>query len=130
MSSTFPFVPVTYPTSSMPGIDALSEYAHYDPRNAAHMDNEEGIQLFPGEHYGMSQIARAYPFEQWLNNYWRLFHPTFPVVHQFTLACGGELSPMLYAAMIAIDLQFSNEAGERHKAMELHKSCARLLLQV
>lgn len=118
-----------YPTSNMAGLDAMSPYTHYDPHNLVQMDNEEGIQLFPGAHYGMSQIARAYPFEQWLNNYWRLFHPTFPIVHRFTFAC-RELSPMLYAAMIAIDLSISKDAGQRRKAAELHKTCTRLLLQV
>ncbi|KAJ4991627.1 hypothetical protein SVAN01_03008 [Stagonosporopsis vannaccii] len=128
VSSSFPFVPVTYPASSIPGMDMMSDYTQYDSRNIVQMDNEEGIQLFPGEHYGMSQIAHAYPFNQWLNNYWRLFHPTFPVVHRFTLSC-GEISPMLYASMIAIDLHFSNHAHQRRRAMELHKICTRLLLQ-
>lgn len=107
----------------------MSQYAQYDAHSLVQMDNEEGTQLFPGEHYGMSQIMRAFPFEQWLNNYWRHFHPTFPIVHRFTLARNG-LSPMLYAAMIAIDLQYSHDAGQKHKALELHKNCTRLLLQV
>ncbi len=125
-------MPVSYTTSEISmhtGIDAISQYTQYDPRTVVPMDTEEGLQLFPGEHYGMSQIARAYPFEQWLNNYWRLFHPAFPVVHRFTFAC-RDLSPMLYAAMIAIDLHYSDDAGHNRRARQLHKQCVQLLLQV
>jgi hypothetical protein len=90
------------------------------------MDNEESVQLFPGEHYGMSQIARAYPFEQWLNSYWRLFHPTFPIVHRFTVA-HLETSPMLYAAMATIGAYYSNDSDN---ARELHDRCVKLLVRV
>lgn len=129
MAPSFPFIPEAYPTSNMPGLDAMSHYAQFDPQDMVQMDHEEGIQLFPGEHYGMSEIARAFPFEQWLNSYWRLFHPTFPIVHRFALTC-RELSPMLYAAMIAIDLQYSHHAVQRQKGQEIHKLCTSLLLQV
>ncbi|KAH6621959.1 hypothetical protein C7974DRAFT_338811 [Boeremia exigua] len=131
MASSFPFMPVSYATSNMPmhaSFDTMAQYPQYDPHNVVQMDNEEGLQLFPENHYGMSQIMRAYPIEQWLNNYWRLFHPAFPIVHRFTFA-SRDLSPMLYAAMIAIDLQYSNDAGQRQRAWELHKCCTRLLLQ-
>ncbi len=110
-------------------IDALTHYGPYDPHNVVQMDQEEGAQLFPGEHYGMSQIARTYPFDQNLNNYWRLFHPAFPVIHRFAFA-SLEPSPLLYAAMIAIDLQYSNDVHDRDRAQRLHKLCVKLLDQV
>lgn len=130
--SSFPYTTASYLTSDMPihaSIAPMMNYAAYDPHNVVQMDIDEGVQLFPGDHYGMSQIARAFPSEQSLNNYWRLFHPTFPVVHRFTLT-QLELSPMLYAAMIAIDLHYSNNIAQRQKARELHKVCVRLLSQV
>ncbi|KAJ8116425.1 hypothetical protein OPT61_g2158 [Boeremia exigua] len=129
MASSFPFMPVSYPTSDMPmhaSIDAMSQYTQYDPR-VVQMDHEEGLQLFQ-EQYGMSQTTRAYPFEQSLNNYWRLLHPTFPIVHRFTFA-SRDVSPMLYAAMIAIGLHYSDDAAQKREARQLHKRCVALLSQ-
>jgi hypothetical protein len=130
--SSFPYTTGSYSASDMPMytmVPPVTHYGAYDPHNVAQMDAEEGVHLFPGDHYGMSQIMCAYPSEQWLNYYWRLFHPTFPVVHRFTFD-RLELSPMLYAAMIAIDLYYSNIAAKRQKARELHKVCIKLLNQV
>ena len=130
VASTFPYTAPLYPTSNMPlypDLTSTTHYGAYDPHNLVQMDIGEGIQLFPEGQYGMSQILRAYPSE--LNNYWRLFHPTFPVVHRFTFA-RLELSPILYAAMIAIDLHYSNDPSEKHRAWELHKTCVALLTQV
>ena len=108
---------------------SITHYGAYDPQNVVQMDAEEGVHLFPGDQYGMSEIMRAFPSEQRLNYYWRLFHPTFPVVHRFTFD-RLELSPMLYAAMIAIDLYYSNVTAKRQQARELHKVCIKLLNQV
>lgn len=130
--SSFACPPMSYPTTSMPmhaSFGAVAHYGPYDPHGVVHMDQEEGAQLFPGEHYGMSQIVRAFPFEQNLNNYWRLFHPTFPIVHRFTFS-RLELSPLLYAAMIAINLQYSMNVGDRSRAQSIHKLCVKLLDQV
>lgn len=107
-------------------VGAIAQYGQYDPNVLVQMDNEESAQLFSGEHYGMSQIARAYPFEQWLNSYWRLFHPAFPIVHRFTLV-HLETSPMLYAAIAAIGAHYSNDT---HNARALHERCVKLLARV
>ncbi|KAF3035333.1 hypothetical protein E8E12_006065 [Didymella heteroderae] len=128
IASTFPYTPVSYATTNMPmdaGIGAIAHFGQYESHTLVQMDNEESAQLFPGEHYGMSQFARAYPFEQWLNSYWRLFHPTFPIVHRFTFD-RLETSPMLYAAMVAIGAHFSNDI---HDARELHERCVKLLVK-
>lgn len=130
--SGFPYTTGSYSVSDMPMytmIPPVTHYGAYEPHNVVQMDAEEGVHLFPGDHYGMSQIMCAFPSEQRLNYYWRLFHPTFPVVHRFTFD-RLELSPMLYAAMIAIDLYFSNTTAERKEARELHKVCVKLLNQV
>jgi hypothetical protein len=130
--SSFPYTTGSYSVSDMPMytmIPPVTHYGAYDPHNVVQMDAEEGVHLFPGDHYGMSQIMCAFPSEQWLNYYWRLFHPTFPVVHRFTFD-RLKLSPMLYAAMIAIDLYYSNSIAKRQKARDLHKVCIKLLNQV
>lgn len=131
-ASGFPYTTRPYSTSDMPIQTIMAPMAHYDaydPHNLLQMDIEEGMHLFPGDHYGMSQITRTFPSEQRLNKYWRLFHPTFPVVHRFTFD-RLEQSPMLYAAMIAIDLYYSNDVVQRQEARELHKACVKLLNQV
>jgi hypothetical protein len=129
IASTFPYTSVSYPTTNMPmhaSIGTVAHYEQYHPHNLIQMDNEESAQLFPGEHYGMSQLARAYPFEQWLNSYWRHFHPTFPIVHRFTFI-SLETSPMLCAAMAAIGAYYSNDVFD---ARELHDRCVKQLVNV
>ena len=116
---------MSIPTS----MDTMAGYGHFGPRTMIQRDEEEGVILFGDEQYGMASISHTHPFEQYLDYYWRLFHPTFPVVHRFTFD-RLELSPMLYAAMIAIDLYFSNITAERKEARELHKVCVKLLNQV
>lgn len=128
MAPTFPYTPVSYSTD-MPmhvSIGTAAQYGHYDPHDLVQMDHEEEVQLFHGAHYGMSQIARAEPFEQWLNSYWRRFHPTFPVVHRPTFASIGA-SPLLCAAMCAIGAHHSNDS---YNARDLHARCVKLLLKV
>jgi hypothetical protein len=131
IASSFPYMPASYPTASMSmhAVGAVTHYGHFGSNTLVEMDNEEGAILFPDQQYGMSQIARTYPFEQYLNNYWRLFHPTFPVVHRFTFA-SFEPSPMLYAAMIAIGAQYSNGTTDKRRARLLHDRCVKLLEQV
>lgn len=129
IASSFPYTPVSYATTNVPmqaSIGAIAHYGPYDPNVLVQMDNEESAQLFPGEHYGMSQSAPAYPFEQWLNSYWRLFHPTFPIVHRFAFA-RLEASTMLYAAMAAIGAHYSKDT---YNARELHERCVKLLAKV
>ncbi|KAF1931157.1 uncharacterized protein M421DRAFT_90248 [Didymella exigua CBS 183.55] len=126
IASTFPYTPVSYSTTDISmyeGIGAVAHYGQYDPSDLVQLDHEEAAQLFPTVHYGMSQTARVYPFEQWLNSYWRLFHPTFPIVHRFTFA-GVRASPMLCAAMSAIGAHYSNDS---YNARELHDRCVKVL---
>lgn len=132
IASTFPYTTPLYSTTDMSAhsdLTSITHYGAYDPHNVVQMDLDEGTHLFPGEQYGMSQTLCGDPYEQRLNNYWRLFHPTFPIVHRFTFA-RLKVSPMLYAAMVAIDLYYSNDPRQRRKAWELHKTCVKLLNQV
>ncbi|KAG9185100.1 hypothetical protein G6011_07644 [Alternaria panax] len=117
---SFPMTTIPIPTS----MDAMAGYGHFSPRTMTQRDEEEGIILFGEEQYGMASIAYTYPFEQYLDYYWRLFHPTFPVVHRFT---SMSRSPMLYAAMIAIGCQYSIDSCDKRKGRDLHDRCIKLL---
>ncbi|KAF9697703.1 hypothetical protein EKO04_004048 [Ascochyta lentis] len=129
MASSFPYMPASYPAVSMPlhaSVDPLGQYGLFCASNVSQLDHEEGTELFPREQYGMSQTARTYQFEQYLNNYWRLFDPTFPIIHRPTFT-SLEAPPMLYAAMIAIGAYHSNDVYGKQVAAELHKTCIKLL---
>lgn len=92
-------------------------------------DADEGVILFGEQPYGMGSIAHTYPFEQYLDYYWRLLHPTFPVVHRSTFERINP-SPMLHAAMIALGGQYSNDTSVKRKSRLLHNRCMKLLEQV
>lgn len=122
----------SYPAISMPmhtSVDTLGQYGELCANDMVHMDHQEGAVLFPVEQYGMSQAIPTYQFEQYLNNYWRLFHPTFPIVHRHTFAI-LDASPMLYASMIAIGAHYGNELHDKRVANDLHTRCTELFLQV
>lgn len=129
LASTFPYTSVSYATTNMPlhtSIGTVPHYIQYDPQNMIQMEHEESVHLFPQENYGMSHIARPSSFEQWLNSYWRHFHPTFPIIHRFTFA-SLEASPMLCAAMAAIGAHYTNDS---YHAWNLHDRCVKLLARV
>ncbi|KAF2634247.1 hypothetical protein P280DRAFT_494410 [Massarina eburnea CBS 473.64] len=122
------YMTTSYPMTSMPmsaGVDPMG-YGHYGTKTMAQRDQEEQEFLFPEQSYGMGQIAQTYPFEQYLDNFWRHFHPTFPVVHRVTFESVTQ-SPMLHAAMIAIGGQYSNDALVKRKSRILHDRCMKLL---
>lgn len=128
--SSFPYTTGSYSVSDMPMytmMPSITHYGAYDPQNVVQMDAEEGVHLFPGDQYGMSEIMRAFPSEQRLNYYWRLFHPTFPVVHRSTSV---NPSPMLRAAMVAIGSQYSTDSSDKKKGRDLHDRCLKLLERV
>jgi hypothetical protein len=110
-------------------IDATVDYEQFGSRTMMQRDVDEAGILFQDQPYGMGQLAHTYPSEQYLNNYWRLFHPTFPVVHHPTFGSMTS-SPMLHASMIAIDGQYSNDTSTKHNARKLHDLCIKLLEKV
>jgi hypothetical protein len=122
MGTSYPMTSVGMTTS----VDAMSGYGHFEPKTMGQRDEEEGMILFPEQPYGMGQIAHTYPFEQYLNNFWRLFHPTFPVVHRSTYESMSP-SPMLHAAMIAVGGQYSNDMSTKRRSRILHDRCIKLL---
>ncbi|UPX20079.1 uncharacterized protein EKO05_0010324 [Ascochyta rabiei] len=129
IASSLSYVPVSYPPVGMPlpaSLGPLGHYEHFCANNVAQIDHDESIELFPEGQYGMSPTAHIYQFEQYLNNYWRLFDPAFPIIHRPTFA-SLEAPPMLYAAMIAIGAQHSNNVCDRQVAAKLHKTCVKLL---
>lgn len=108
-------------------MDPMTGYGQFGPRGMMQRDEDEGIILFPEQAYGMGQIEYTYPSEHYLNHYWRLFHPIFPIVHRHERV---STSPMLRAAMIAIGGQYSNEPSARRKSRILHDRCLKLLERV
>lgn len=130
VASGLAYMNTSYPMTSLglsTNIDPMAGY-HFGAKTMIQRDDGEGMTLFP-EPYGMGQVTHLYPHEQYLNNYWRLFHPTFPVVHRPTFE-GMSKSPMLYAAMIAIGGQYSTEATVKQKSRLLHDQCIKLLEMV
>jgi hypothetical protein len=117
---SYPMTNMSIPTS----MDTMTGYGHFGPRTLAQRDEEEGVILFGDEQYGMASTAHTHSFEQYLDYYWRLFHPTFPVVHRPT---SMSPSPMLRAAMMAIGSQYSADPGDKRRGRDLHDRCLKLL---
>jgi hypothetical protein len=129
-ASGLAYMGVSYPMTSMSiptSMDHMAEYGHFGPKTMIQRDDEEGVILFGDQHYGMASIAHTYPFEQYLDYFWRLFHPTFSVVHRSTFMSP---SPMLHAAMIAIGGQYSTDTTVKRKSRILHDRCMKLLERV
>jgi len=101
----------------------------FGPKTMLQRDEEEAALLFVEQPYGMGQLAHTYPSEHYLNNYWRFFHPSFPIVHRTSFESLGQ-PPMLHAAMIAIGGQYSNDASVKRKSRILHDRCVKLLERV
>ncbi|KAF2738685.1 hypothetical protein EJ04DRAFT_509259 [Polyplosphaeria fusca] len=115
-----------YPVQSLPvssGLDPMSEYGYYGPRTMAQRDEEEQAFLFPEQSSGLRSILG--PYERYLDNYWRCFHPFFPVIHRATFD-DHSTSPMLRAAMIAIGAQYSNDPGAKRKSRIITDRCSKL----
>ncbi|KAF1848826.1 uncharacterized protein K460DRAFT_404092 [Cucurbitaria berberidis CBS 394.84] len=125
------YMSTSYPMTSMPisaGIDPMSIYGHFEQKTLMQRDEEEGVFLFGEQPYGMGPVTHTHLFEHCLDYYWRLFHPTFPVVHRSTFESMSP-SPMLHAAMIALGGQYSNDASIKRKSKTLHDRCKKLLEQ-
>ncbi|CAI6342156.1 unnamed protein product [Periconia digitata] len=125
------YMTTSYPMTSVPmtsGVESMP-YGHYGgPKTLAQRDQDEQAILFPEQSYGMGQIAHTYPYEQYLNNYWRHFHPTFPVIHRATFdSIASAPTPMLQAAAIAIGGQYSSDPSVKRKSRILHDRCMKLL---
>ncbi|KAF2439520.1 hypothetical protein P171DRAFT_369956 [Karstenula rhodostoma CBS 690.94] len=123
------YMHTSYPMTSMPmpaGVDPMTGFGHFGPKTMVQRDEEEQTFLFPEQPYGMGQLVHTYPFEQYLNNYWRFFHAAYPLVHRATFESIGQ-PPMLHAAMIAIGGQYSDDASVKRKSRILHDRCMRLL---
>lgn len=130
MPSTLAFMGTSYPMTSLglaTSIDPMAGYPHFEPRTMMQRDEDERVILFPEQPYGMGQIAHTYPSEHYLNNYWRLFHPTFPIVHRHERITQ---SPLLHAAMIAIGGQYSNDSSTKRQSRLLHDRCIKLFERV
>lgn len=125
MGTSYPMASMSIPAS----IDSLSGYGHFGQKTMMQRDEEEGVLLFGEQPYGMGPMTHTHLFEQDLDYYWRLFHPTFPVVHRPTFESLSP-APMLHAAMIAIGGQYSNDKSVKRKSRMLHDQCIKLLERV
>jgi len=65
----------------------------------------------------------------YLDCYWRHFHPLFPVIHRPTFL-GSTPPPLLAAAMIAIGAQFSTRPHSKSYSTFMHEACMKLLSTV
>lgn len=104
----------------------MTGYASFGPKLMSQRDEEEQAFLFPEYSFGMGDTP---PFEQYLDNFWRLFHPSLPVVHRPTFERVAA-SPMLRAAMIAIGAQYSTEPSAKSTSRSIHDKCMKLLDKV
>lgn len=119
----------SYPTSNIPmPPDPMSSYMMFpNPlKTVQQRDEEEQVILFPEQSFGMG--TDTYQYAQYLDNYWRLFHPSFPIIHKPTFG-GVDESPMLKAAMLAIGAQYTDDAAAKAKSRSLHDRCLKLLDQ-
>jgi hypothetical protein len=126
------YMNISYPMGSLgtsAPMVATADYGQLGLRTMHQRDADEAGVLFQDEPYGMAQLAHTYPSEQYLNNYWRLFHPAFPIIHRPTLRWIGS-SPMLRAAMIAVEGQHSNDTNTKNSARRMHDRCIKLLEKV
>jgi hypothetical protein len=131
-TASLAYINTSYPMASLgvsAAIDSAAGYMPFDHKTMMQRDEDEAAFLFRDQPYGMGQPAHTYPSEQFLNNYWRLFHPTFPVVHRFSFE-NMSSSPLLRAAMVAIDGQYSNDMSMKKTSRLLHDRCIKLLAKV
>jgi Fungal specific transcription factor domain len=122
----------SYPTSNIPmpaPPDPMSGYMMFPTplKTVQQRDEEEQAILFPEQSFGMG--IDTYQYTQYLDNYWRLFHPSFPIIHKPTFG-GVNESPILKAAMLAIGAQYTDDAAAKAKSRSLHDRCLKLLDQV
>jgi hypothetical protein len=138
-SEKMPQAPLAYINASYPMVslgisatmDTTTSYMPFDHKSMMQRDEEEAAFLFRDQPYGMGLPAHTFPSEQFLNNYWRLFHPTFPVVHRFSFEnMSSSSSPLLRAAMIAIDGQYSSDMSTKKTSRVIHDRCIKLLAKV
>ncbi|KAF2805067.1 uncharacterized protein BDZ99DRAFT_524790 [Mytilinidion resinicola] len=115
-----------YPVPGMSAPADMPGFLMYPTqKTAAQRDEEEQQFLFPEHLLGMADTYQ-FQIEQYLDNYWRLFHPSFPVIHKPTFV---NESPLLRAAMIAIGAQYTDDSGAKAKSRLLHDKCVKLLNQ-
>jgi len=67
--------------------------------------------------------------QQYINMYWRNFHPAFPVLHKLTYQRKLP-SPLLQAAIIAVGTHYSTEPHADSDARVMHEKCNQLLANV
>lgn len=104
-------------------------YGSFGLKSMVQRDEEERAILFGDQVYGMGPNAHTYPFEQYLDFFWRLFHPTFPIIHRPTFE-RMSIPPLLRAAMIAIGGQYSKDQAVKRRSRLLHDKCMKLFERV
>jgi hypothetical protein len=115
--------------TSMPlpdGVISVSEYEYHDPRSLAERDEDETAFVFQEESSDL--VPNSYASEEHMDNYWKYFHPQFPVLHKATSV--KNTSPLLRVAMYAIGGQYSNDPSMRKRSRILHDRGVQILAKV
>ncbi|KAL9066737.1 MAG: hypothetical protein Q9157_007032, partial [Trypethelium eluteriae] len=63
---------------------------------------------------------------QYLNQYWELSHPQYPILHRPSFVLSS-VPPILKAAILAIGSQFSLDWNEKQYSRKLHEQCLKVL---
>jgi hypothetical protein len=127
--STVPCVTPSYAMGAMPmsdGVNSKSEHGYYRLKSLAERDEDETALLCQGESFDL--VPNSYTREEYMDNYWKYFHPQFPIVHKATF--GNNISPLLCAAMYAIGGQYSNDPSTRKRSRILHDRGVKILAKV
>jgi hypothetical protein len=107
-------------------VNSKSEYGYDGLKSLVERDEDETALLFQGESFDL--VPNSYASEEYMDNYWKYFHPQFPVVHKSTF--GNNISPLLRAAMYAIGGQYSNDPSIRKRSRILHGRGVKVLAKV
>ena len=84
--------------------------------------------MYEGTEFGLQDIDDVLS-EQYLDQYWRLLHPQYPVLHRPTFSL-STASPILKAAVLAIGSHYLLDYNARQDSRRLHEQCSKILAKV
>lgn len=115
-------------TSSSAPNDPLTGYVMYPLQMKSHAERDEDERRILCQSNGFDLTAGSYESGNYLDAYWSIFHPTFPIIHRPTFH-HEQPSPLLEAAVIAVGAQFSYHANSKTDSQNLHERCLKILSQ-
>lgn len=90
-------------------------------------DSDERKMLFAADLFGAP--SDPLKLSQYMENYWKHFHPSFPMIHKGSLL-NKPLAPLLQAAMLAVGAQYSHVNDSKSEMRSLHELCLKILAMV